>query len=67
MFSVAELATLLTDLGATQGEVHKAMPKASDIAATRKRKADAEMEARKRQKKDEVSVTLSQRYGMVMV
>lgn len=39
---ISQIATLLTDLGATQSEVNKAMPKQSDLAASRKRKAEQE-------------------------
>lgn len=44
---ISQIATLLTDLGATQLEVSKAMPKPSDIAAaSRKRKAESSSDVR---------------------
>lgn len=54
---ISQIATLLTDLGATQSEVNKAMPKPSELAASRKRKAaefEKEKQRAKKLAKDEV-------------
>ena len=45
---IPQIASLLTDLGATQSEVSKAMPKPSELAARRKRKADNEAEQQRK-------------------
>ncbi|XP_067941603.1 symplekin-like [Watersipora subatra] len=48
--SIPQIATLLTDLGATQAEVTKNMPKASELAASRKRRAESEAEIQRNKK-----------------
>lgn len=54
---ISQIATLLTDLGATQAEVNRAMPRPSELAASRKRKADneAELQRSKKLARNEVS------------
>ena len=47
---IPQIATLLTDLGATQAEVNRAMPKPAELAASRKRKAESEAEKQRNKK-----------------
>lgn len=56
---IPQIATLLTDLGATQAEVTRAMPKPSELAANRKRKADSEAEMQRTKKFAKTEVTHS--------